>query len=239
MVDTILDDVKALLKSGNGDSKVLKRIKRAAEQNEVISVYERDYVNKLIEQFSKPKVEKFSNETEIKIKDTILEDTFKTKTPSYPKIEKSSENKSFIFKSTPKTTKIVVGFGAIALVIILVVGISFSGISDISTTPQEDEFQPSSTSSSGLIVQIDAMTYSLGDIISISGNAKIEGGDVELSILNNDNKIIWRENVKLKSDGTYSTLTIAGGTGWESSGEYVLELIQGSETEEITFNFKK
>ena len=38
---------------------------------------------------------------------------------------------------------------------------------------------------------------------------------------------------------SYSTLAIAGGTGWESSGEYVLEFLQGSETEEITFNFEK
>ena len=239
MVDTILDDVKTLLKNGNGDPKVLKRIKRAAEQDEVISVYERDYVRKLIEHFLKPKVEEFSNENKIKIKNTTLEDKFTTKTTISPKFEKSSKNIFFILRSTPKTTKIVVGSGVIALALVFVVGISLFGMSGIFTVPTEDELQTISTSSPSLIVQIDATTYSLGDIISISGNAKIEGGDVELSILNNDNKMIWKENIKLKSDGTYSTLAIAGGAGWESSGEYVLKFTQGSEIEEITFSFEK
>ena len=57
MADTILDDVKELLLNEKGDAKILERIKRAAENDEVISVYERDYVNDLVEKYLQPKYE--------------------------------------------------------------------------------------------------------------------------------------------------------------------------------------
>jgi len=57
MVDAILDDVKELLLNEQGDAKILERIKRAAENDEVISVYERDYVNDLVEKYLRPKYE--------------------------------------------------------------------------------------------------------------------------------------------------------------------------------------
>jgi hypothetical protein len=237
LVDTILDDVKELLKNKKGDIKVLERIKRAAEQGEVISIYERDYVNKLVDQHIKPKFKELPKEPEIETKAELLDETITTTDPAISKIEKTISVPSFEFKSNPKTTKIVFGIGAAALAIILVIGVSFSGISDISPTSTQQDLTIS-TSASGLVIEIDSSTYSLGDIISISGSTKI-GDTVELSIYNNNNKKIWRETIKLKSDGTYSTLTIAGGTGWESSGDYILELIQGSESEEITFTFKK
>jgi len=235
----ILDDVKELLKNRIGDAKVLERIKRAAEQDEVISIYERDYINKLVEENLKPKFEELSKEPEIETKDAILDEAITTKSPTVPEIKQSISTPLFEFKSNPKTTKVVFGIGAVTLAIILVVGVSFSGISDISQTSSQQDSTISSTSASGLVIEIDSSTYSLGDIISISGSAKPGDGEVELSIFNNNDKKIWRETIELKSDGSYSTLTIAGGTGWESSGDYTLELIQSSESEEITFNFKK
>jgi len=54
MPDNILDDVKKLLDAEVGDKKILEQIKRAAENNEAISNYERNYVAKLEEQYLKP-----------------------------------------------------------------------------------------------------------------------------------------------------------------------------------------
>ena len=54
MAEDILDNVKELLNKEIGDKKVLEQIKRAAENNEAISNYERNYVSKLIEDLRKP-----------------------------------------------------------------------------------------------------------------------------------------------------------------------------------------
>ncbi len=54
MPDEILDNVKELLNKEIGDKKVLEQIKRAAENNEAISNYERNYVRKLIDDLRKP-----------------------------------------------------------------------------------------------------------------------------------------------------------------------------------------
>ena len=43
----ILDLVTELMRKGHGEMRILKRIKRAASQNEVISVNERKYVESL------------------------------------------------------------------------------------------------------------------------------------------------------------------------------------------------
>ena len=111
-----------------------------------------------------------------------------------------------------------------------------SGLPDMSTSSPTTTTKPTPTS--GLVVDADASSYSLGDIISISGNSDTSG-DVTLSIINGANQIIWQEVISLKTDGTYSTLSIAGGPGWESAGEYTLKVTQGSVTEEINFDFKK
>ena len=234
MVDTILDDVKELLKLDKGDPKILERIKRAAEQDEVISVYERGYVTNLVEKFLRPKYDEPAKEPEVK-PESVPEEP-KITIPD-TKFEKLSESKPvFESKTSPKTTKIMFGVGAVALAIILVVGVSMSGLPDVSTPSPTTTTKPTPTS--GLVVDADASSYSLGDIISISGSSDASG-DVTLSIINGANQIIWQEVISLKTDGTYSTLSIAGGPGWESAGEYTLKVTQGSVTEEINFDFKK
>ena len=50
MTDMLLDDVNSLLDGDFGDDRILKQISRACKNNEVISNYERNYVQKLAEQ---------------------------------------------------------------------------------------------------------------------------------------------------------------------------------------------
>ncbi len=243
MVDTIYDDVKELLKIEKGDPKILERIKRACEQDEVISVYEREYIQKLVAEHLAPKYDDIPTEPEI-----ITESGQKSEEPQVRTIPEPISSKpvpqkpTFELQSNPKTTKIIFGIGAVALAIILVAGVSYSGVSlsdisdDTPTTPATSTKK--TTSTSGLKVEVDASSYSLGDIISISGDSD-SSGDVTLSIINGASQIIWQEKASLKTDGTYSTLSIAGGPGWESSGEYTLRVTQDLLTEEITFDFKK
>ena len=241
MVDTIFDDVKELIKIEKGDPKILERIKRACEQGEVISVYEREYIQKLVDEHLKPKYEDIPVEPEI-----ITESAQKSSEPQVTSIPEPNFSKpvqqkpTFELKSNPKTTKIIFGIGAVALAIILVAGVSYSGVSlpEVSNDSPTTTTTTKTTSTSGLSVEVDASSYSLGDIISISGESD-SSGDVTLSIINGASQIIWQEEASLKTDGTYSTLSIAGGPGWESAGEYTLRVTQGSVTEEINFDFKK
>ena len=50
MDDSLFDDVNSLLDGDFGDDRILKQIHRACKNNEVISNYERNYVQKLAEQ---------------------------------------------------------------------------------------------------------------------------------------------------------------------------------------------
>ena len=55
--------------------------------------------------------------------------------------------------------------------------------------------------------------------------------------MNSNNELVWAEQVSVKSDGKYSTLAIAGGSGWENSGSYKIEVDNGSNIKSITFSF--
>jgi hypothetical protein len=55
--------------------------------------------------------------------------------------------------------------------------------------------------------------------------------------MNQNNELVWAEQVSAKSDGRYATLAIAGGPGWENSGTYTVEVDDGSEIKSIKFSF--
>ena len=121
----------------------------------------------------------------------------------------------------------MLGIGGVALVIIIVVAASFSGVSDV--TPPNPILDT-------LSIQTDLSSYDKKDIISISGVSDTTG-IVNLSIENKNNELVWAEQVSLKSDGRYSTLAIAGGPGWESSGTYTINIDNGIEIKSNTFSF--
>jgi hypothetical protein len=49
--------------------------------------------------------------------------------------------------------------------------------------------------------------------------------------------LVWAENLDIKNDGNFSTLLIAGGTGWENSGKYTLNAEHEELTNQISFDF--
>jgi len=229
MSEPILDDVKKLLDVEAGDKSALEQIKRAAENNEVISNYERNYVAKLIDEHFK------APEPELESAQEPLETTQEEITTTKEQMAKIVEDISTptLIESKPqilKNTKIMVGGGVVAVAIIIAVAIGLSGIQDLG---------PVASPITGLTLSSDQLSYNRGDIISISGKSKTSLGNlISLSIENEEAELIWAEDVALKDSGAFSTLTIAGGPGWEKSGTYKLKAEHDSEKEEISFSFK-
>ena len=223
MSDMLLDDVNSLLDGDFGDDRILKQIARACKNNEVISNYERNYVQKLAEQHlgKKPLTNK---------KPEII-------TPEIPKIEipkleplVTTQLSQPTNNSKSKNSKLFLGFGGIAVVIIIAAAFLLSNNIDSSQSNVVSEIKIE------LSVQTDLSSYSKSDLISINGISQ-NSNIVNLSILNQNNDLVWAEQVSVKSDGRYSTLAIADGEGWENSGTYNIKVEDGTEMKSIKFTF--
>ena len=219
----LLDDVNSLLDGDFGDDRILKQIARACKNNEVISNYERNYVQKLAEQYLGKKP--LSN----KKPETI--------TPEIPKIEipkpeplVTTQLSQPTTNSKSKNSKLFLGFGGIAVVIIIAAAFLLSNNIDSSQSNIVSEIKIE------LSVQTDLSSYTKSDLISINGISQ-NSNIVNLSILNENNDLVWAEQVSVKSNGGYSTLAIADGEGWENSGTYNIKVEDGTEIKSIKFTF--
>ncbi len=236
MPDPILDDVQALLAKEFGDKRILEQILRAAENEEVISNFERNYVRKLAEKHlgKKPQIEKKPSEEPQQIKPEIADPQ-----PSLvkPQTVQTWAEPAKITKSNSKNTKIMLGVGLASLAIIIIAAASLSGVSDISSNIEPT---PTPDISKSFAVQTDLLSYTKGDIISISGNSNPSLGDqVNLLIKNPDGELVWSEQLNPKSNGQFSTLTFAGGFGWEESGTFTIIAEGNSEKTTNTFSFSR
>lgn len=219
----LLDDVNSLLDGDFGDDRILKQIARACKNNEVISNYERNYVQKLAEQHLGKK--------------PITNKKPETITPEIPKIEipkpeplVTTQLSQPTSNSKSKNSKLFLGFGGIAVVIIIAAALLLSNNIDPSQSNVVSEIKIE------LSVQTDLSSYSKSDLISINGISQ-NSNIVNLSILNQNNDLVWAEQVSVKSDGGYSTLAIADGEGWENSGTYNIKVEDGTEMKSIKFTF--
>ena len=232
MNESLLDDVNSLLDGDFGDDRILKQIARACKNNEVISNYERNYVQKLAEQYLGRKPEHITKAPEPteKIPDIIMP-KIETSTIQAQTFQPSSSNSS---NSSLKNPKLILGFGSIALVLIVATIILFS----INTDSPVDEIRPNITPNVPiqLSVQSDLTSYSHKDIISVSGMST-NSQTVNISIQNSNNELIWAEQISVKNSGAFSTLAIAGGVGWENSGTYTLKVDNGIEMKSLNFLF--
>ena len=77
-------------------------------------------------------------------------------------------------------------------------------------------------------INLDTTFYEKSDIISIWGNAEPNSQNtVFVSIKDDGGNIVWTERLSLDEDGQFSTLVIAGISGWASSGNYQVILESG------------
>jgi hypothetical protein len=236
MNDILLDDVTSLLDGDFGDDRILKQISRACKNKEVISNYERNYVRKLAEQYLGKKPEIIISKKPENIA-PIIPDVVMPKIESYAQTQTIQSHTSRSSSFNLKNPKLILGFTSIVLVVIFAAVLS-SGVFDLSTSnptsnPTSD---PASNPTLKLSVEIDSSSYYQKDIISING-ISTNSNMVNMSIENQNNKLVWAEQVSVKNNGTYSTLSLAGGPGWENSGTYTMKVDNGSETKSITFSF--
>ena len=214
MTDSLLDDVTSLLEGDFGDDRILKQIARACKNNEAISNYERNYVQKLAEQYLGKKAE-IPSSIEPEIESSIQNQTLQSQVSRSPGL---------------KNPKLILGFGGVALIIIIAAAILLSNNTDSFSSNSESPLKVT------LSANTDLNSYARTDLISING-VSINTELVNLSITNQNNELVWAEQVSVKNDGRYSTLAIADGSGWEISGTYTLKVENGSEIKSITFLF--
>ena len=230
MNNILFDDVTSLLDGDFGDDRILKQISRACKNNEVISNYERNYVQKLAEQYlgKKPKIIIPKKPENIA---PIIPDVVMPKTQSYTQTQTFQSRPSPSFNL--KNPKLILGFTSIVLVIIFAAILSSGTFDSFSSNPTSN---PTSNTTLKLSVQTDSSSYSQKDIISING-ISTNSNMVNISIENQNNELVWAEQVSVKNNGMYSTLSLAGGPGWENSGTYTMKVDNGSEIKSIKFSF--
>ncbi|ABK76735.1 type I membrane protein [Cenarchaeum symbiosum A] len=205
-----------------GDPKILQRIRRAAEQDEVVSVYEREYVEGLVRRHLQPSYAAGTEPVVIPLEKEKL-----------PRRIEQPKKKRRLSRLVPRPGRLRPNSRKKKIAYIVIFALLVTIIAGSIPLGTDSPRGPRAVPSSGLSVDSDATRYSVGDIISISGVSG-DGIDVSLSIVNEAGGTIWRENVSPRGDNSYSTLIIAGGEGWDS-GEYTIRAVRGQATEEAHF----
>ena len=223
---TFSSDLDRLIKLRYGDGKRLRNIRDTIRHDNFITTEDKKYVESLISTHLKSAI---SDE---------LQPTPKPDVGSKQKLDSESLATSTSPTSSITNTKkiaIPAGIAIAVIAVIAVIGISSSGINNV----EEQTALVESVSTSALSIQMDDSSYQIAEIISISGNIKnTTDGTVELSIINSNGYKIWNEFVNIKNNGKFSTLSIAGGNGWENNGEYILKAQYEDLENKIEFTFR-
>lgn len=219
------DDIDALLKSGHGDYGRLSRIKSDFEAKKLVTMEDRRYVDGLIARYLQPaQTEKSERIVKIPEKRIVPPPPTPASVPEikYQKtvVEKPIEK----MYGKKKLRNIVVSIASVIFAVLIISVVAMNQDSITLTGP-----------SAAKAIETDQVSYAKGDIISISGSA--ESTITKLTISDPDAREIWTEIVKVKADGKFSTLVIAGGTGWEKAGKYTVTSSADGKTEKTDFDF--
>lgn len=241
MDDIILEDVKALLRLGKGSPLFLERIRRAAEQGEVISHYERSYVSELARKHLGPGhgAPPSPATPPPRAASAASMSLVRAPAPSPPArrgaVAGAVRMPALLVRPLVATRRRMI---ATAIVVMLVAAGAASAV--VYTVDGGGAAEPVAVPvvPPGLTVEADATLFVSGDIVSVSGTSASPAGAVVLSITNGGGEMVWQETVGARADRTYSTLTIAGGPGWESAGLYVLSASEGSASRTFAFDFR-
>ena len=220
---TFLTDLDNLIRNHHGDVSKLREIRDTIRHDNFITTDDKNYVQSLIdEHLNDQLLEKPSTHRKSDAR-------IKLQTRSNTSDSDSQINFSFNFSSN-KRVGILAGVAA-AIAIIAIVG--FTAIN------QDDTINSviSSTPNNPLLITVDQTQYQRADIISILGDTTSSSELITLSIENADGVKIWKEGIEPKNNGSFSTLIIAGGGGWENGGAYTLKAVQNDLIKEIKFQF--
>lgn len=226
------DDIDAILKSGHGDAERLARIKADFIAKKLVTLEDRRYVEGLMSRYLKPHTQ-MEPERIVRVPGKKIVPPPPTPPPQSSSFELKYQQKPVVEKPIPKIgegkTKrrnIIIAAGAI---VVAVLAIGYVAISQDMTGISAPQFTQN--------LELDSNSYARGDIVSISGKTKTATSMARLSIANPGGQEIWTETVNVKSDGVFSTLAIAGGTGWEQAGKYTVSAMYGGTADTVTFDF--
>jgi hypothetical protein len=219
------DDVEALLRAGHGDHDRLMRIKSDFETKKLVTIDDRKYVEGLVSRYIQPEPERIVKLPEKRIvpPPPPPKESFELKYQQQPKQVEQIIPK---LESKTKIRNVVIAVAAVVFAVLLVSIVAMN----------QDKIDGIGGPTIGKNLETDQIAYLRGDVISISGKAPTSG-IVKLVISNPENQEIWSEIVTAKTNGEFSTLVIAGGTGWEQVGKYTLSSTQSGTTEQVTFDF--
>ena len=225
---TFTTDIDDLIRLDCGDTKRLRNIRDVIKHDNFITAVDKKYVESLVSTYLKNQPLDVS---EVDIKSRTVAEPKDNVEPTERKTVTASS--SLFNGSNNKKLGILAG---VAAAIVLVVVVGFSASTDQTDMIIGSNIIPSSNQQ--IIINVDESSYKNSDIISVSGSVESAGGtSVALSIENTDGDKIWREYIDIKNNGQFSTLIIAGGFGWDSSGTYVLKVQHNELENKIKFNF--
>ena len=236
MADSLLHDVQRLMDIGFGDDRILRQIYRACKNNEAISNYERNYVRTMVDEHLAKSTQIPESEPEKEIPahlDVVVPN------PAMPQlVVKTKPQHGFKgIMSWSMRRKLVLGIAVLLLIGIITAAASFNSTGNFPppVDPLPDVIIPP-LEMLAFSVATDLVSYDRLDLILISG-ASVDSDAITLSIESPDGQTIWAETVSVRGN-QYSTLTIAGGLGWDDSGIYTLEAFNGVDRAfgEFTFN---
>jgi hypothetical protein len=216
---TFITDLDDLIRRRHGDVKKLREIRDTIRHDNFITTEDKNYVESLITAHLKN--QPLDNSL------PHIQPKTKIKLQSKPTLSSPDLKNNFTFNFSSNKKLGILGGVAAAIAIIVIAGFT---VIDTSI-----DFTPSSTTSNPLLVNIDQTTYQRADIILISGDTNSYTESIELSITDINDVKIWKEIINPKNDGQFSTLVIAGGSGWEKNGVYTLKAVQDDLSSKIEF----
>ena len=214
---TFITDLDELLRYRHGDVKKLREIRDTIRHDNFITTEDKNYVQSLIDEHLSQQFERSSPSRK---SDTKIELQRRSQTRD------SNIQTNFTFNFSSNKRMGILGGAAAAIAIIVIVGF---------TATNQNDSSIASTVNNPLLITVDQTQYQLADIISISGDTISDRQSITLSIENNNGIKIWKEEIEPKNGGNFSTLLIAGGSGWENTGSYTLKAVQNDLVKEIKF----
>lgn len=223
------DDIDALLRSGHGDATRLAKIKTDFLSTKLVTIEDRKYVDGLVSRYLQP-VQKQTSEKTIKTENRIVPPPPVPREPPNlyeVKQQKPKEEKVPRKEGKAKIRNVVITACAAVFVILVISALVMNqgAIRDITPNIADKS------------LEIDATSYTKADIIAVAGKVKDLSQTVKITITNPVGQEIWDETVNVKQNREFSTLILAGGEKWDTSGTYTLSVIYSENKESTTFEF--
>ncbi|MDA7941532.1 MAG: hypothetical protein MPI95_03040 [Nitrosopumilus sp.] len=221
MVDETLDDAKALLDGDFGDDRLLRQIRRACENGEAVSNYERSYVRDLATRYlGRHAAPPRDPEPDVDISGSAGP----RQHDPYPDVQMPVPTRGVLVPVSGSRRRARRSARWPLVIVIAAVAVA---------VPAALLLAPSSPLlvQSEYVVSTDSPAYAPNGVIRIDGVSSL-AGSTAVVISSAAGEAVWSEEVTVLGDGSYSTLAVAA-PGW-GAGAFTVAADGGSSTAEFT-----